>query len=254
MQTQNRRFASYGVLILAGTFLLSGCVATRKWTRTDTDTRISTATKPINDRIGKAEDATKANAERIDAVDKRAQDGIKSVDDKVTVVRTAAANAQTAADAAKTAADTANRGVATNTTNITTVRNGVNSLSDDYTPEGDPAVVTFKLGSATLTADAKTALDAVASKYATASKGYMFELQGFTDSTGSAGLNDTLSQRRGEAVMRYLVSKGVPLYRISIVGLGEANPVADNKTSKGREQNRRVEVRTLKTTNKPLGN
>jgi outer membrane protein OmpA-like peptidoglycan-associated protein len=47
-------------------------------------------------------------------------------------------------------------------------------------------------------------------------------------------------------VQRYLVSKNVPLYRISIVGLGKDNPVADNKTNQGRAQNRRVEVRVLK--------
>ena len=42
------------------------------------------------------------------------------------------------------------------------------------------------------------------------------------------------------------MSKGVPLYRISILGLGKENPVADNKARKGRDQNRRVEVTLLK--------
>ncbi len=76
----------------------------------------------------------------------------------------------------------------------------------------------------------------------------MIELQGFTDSTGSESYNINLSQRRAENVLRYLVSKNVPLFRVSIVGLGEANPVADNKTRAGRDQNRRVEVRILKAT------
>ena len=75
----------------------------------------------------------------------------------------------------------------------------------------------------------------------------MFEIQGFADAQGSESFNDGLSQRRAEAVLRYLVSKNVPLFRISIVGLGEANPVAPNNTRAGREQNRRVEVRMLRS-------
>jgi OOP family OmpA-OmpF porin len=76
----------------------------------------------------------------------------------------------------------------------------------------------------------------------------MVELQGFTDSRGPEQYNVGLSQRRVESVERYLVGKSVPLYRISVVGLGKENPVADNKTSKGRAENRRVEIRVLKST------
>jgi outer membrane protein OmpA-like peptidoglycan-associated protein len=44
------------------------------------------------------------------------------------------------------------------------------------------------------------------------------------------------------------MSKGVPLYRISVLGLGREDPVADNKTTKGRDQNRRAEISLLKLT------
>jgi outer membrane protein OmpA-like peptidoglycan-associated protein len=73
------------------------------------------------------------------------------------------------------------------------------------------------------------------------------EIQGFTDSIGNEHYNLELSERRAESVLRYLVGKNVPLYRISIVGLGKANPIADNKTPKGRDQNRRVEIRVLES-------
>ena len=75
----------------------------------------------------------------------------------------------------------------------------------------------------------------------------MVESQGCTDSRGSEIYNNGLSDRRAESVKRYLVSKSVQLHRISIVGLGESNPVGDNKNAKGREQNRRVEVKILRS-------
>jgi OmpA-OmpF porin, OOP family len=53
-----------------------------------------------------------------------------------------------------------------------------------------------------------------------------------------------LSQRT-DSVERYLVSKNVPQFRISVVALGKENPVADNKTTAGRERNRRVEIKLL---------
>ena len=54
--------------------------------------------------------------------------------------------------------------------------------------------------------------------------------------------NEVLSQKRAEAVMQYLISKGVKPDMISARGFGEADPIASNKTTKGRAQNRRVEV------------
>jgi outer membrane protein OmpA-like peptidoglycan-associated protein len=65
---------------------------------------------------------------------------------------------------------------------------------------------------------------------------------GYTDSTGSAGLNARLSQARAEAVSRALVAQGIDASRIETSGRGPANPVASNKTPSGRQQNRRVEI------------
>jgi len=69
------------------------------------------------------------------------------------------------------------------------------------------------------------------------------ELEGYTDSTGAGPYNIQLSQRRAEAVRRFLVEKGVELPRIHSIGLGDIRPVADNKTKQGRDQNRRVMLR-----------
>ena len=66
-------------------------------------------------------------------------------------------------------------------------------------------------------------------------------IQGHTDSQGAADANQRLSQKRADAVMNYLVSKGISNSRLSSSGLGEEYPIADNNTSTGRAQNRRVE-------------
>lgn len=71
------------------------------------------------------------------------------------------------------------------------------------------------------------------------------ELEGYTDTVGPQPYNIRLSQRRAEAVRRFLVEKGVELPRIHTIGLGDIRPVADNKTRQGREQNRRVMVRLM---------
>jgi len=66
-------------------------------------------------------------------------------------------------------------------------------------------------------------------------------IEGHTDSVGDAGYNQSLSQWRADAVKKYLVDKGIVVDRLTAVGLGEVAPIASNKTSRGRETNRRVE-------------
>lgn len=67
-------------------------------------------------------------------------------------------------------------------------------------------------------------------------------IEGHTDSTGPEVLNQPLSEKRAEAVKQYFVEKGVDAKALSAVGLGEASPIAPNKTAKGRAENRRVEL------------
>jgi outer membrane protein OmpA-like peptidoglycan-associated protein len=94
-----------------------------------------------------------------------------------------------------------------------------------------------------LTDDEKAKLDEFA-KSVNGLDRYVIEVQGFTDKTGPASYNETLSQERAEAVARYLINEHkTPVRSISMVGSGWAQPVADDKTRDGRKQNRRVEVR-----------
>jgi outer membrane protein OmpA-like peptidoglycan-associated protein len=119
------------------------------------------------------------------------------------------------------------------------------SALDDYTPQTTTAV-NFKTGSAVLSPESKTALDDIASKALNA-KGYVLEVSGYADSRGSINLNRQLSQRRADAVIRYLVENhSIPLRRIvTPYGYGEMNPLGDNTSKEGRAQNRRVEIKLL---------
>lgn len=119
------------------------------------------------------------------------------------------------------------------------------SALDDYVAQ-ETANVNFRVGSAVINPEGKAKLDAIATK-AQNSKGYVLEVTGFADASGGTERNRALSQRRADAVIRYLVEQHqIPLRRIiTPYGFGESNPVADNKTRTGRAENRRVEVKVL---------
>jgi outer membrane protein OmpA-like peptidoglycan-associated protein len=67
-------------------------------------------------------------------------------------------------------------------------------------------------------------------------------IEGYTDSMGSDEMNQSLSERRADAVKRYLIDQGVGSARLTSTGRGRDSPVADNESAAGRQQNRRVEV------------
>jgi outer membrane protein OmpA-like peptidoglycan-associated protein len=103
--------------------------------------------------------------------------------------------------------------------------------------------VLFKVNQATLTDDAKSQLQELA-KSTDGLDRYVIEVQGFTDKTGSASINERLSQQRAQEVARYLANEyKVPVRSIALLGSGYALPVADDKTREGRKLNRRVEIR-----------
>ncbi|MCU1269462.1 MAG: OmpA/MotB domain protein [Acidobacteriaceae bacterium] len=101
--------------------------------------------------------------------------------------------------------------------------------------------VLFATGSANLKPTARERLAKVAG-ILIAYPDIHVEVDGFTDSTGSPLFNEQLSQQRAGSVQSYLVQQGVPSGSIGTHGFGEANPIASNDTSTGRQQNRRVEL------------
>ena len=68
------------------------------------------------------------------------------------------------------------------------------------------------------------------------------DIEGHTDSTGSEAFNQTLSEKRAGAVRDFLITQGLSADSLTATGLGQNNPVADNSTAAGRQQNRRVEI------------
>ena len=104
--------------------------------------------------------------------------------------------------------------------------------------------VTFAVNSGELNDEAKPILDAVAGRLVKEDR--KVEIAGHTSSTGSAGHNLELSQKRAEAVSKYLISKGVRPLNIVPQGYGKTQPVASNDTQEGRNANKRVEIRYLK--------
>jgi outer membrane protein OmpA-like peptidoglycan-associated protein len=101
--------------------------------------------------------------------------------------------------------------------------------------------VLFATGKADLNQDAKIAL-AKLSGIVINYPSLKLAIGGYTDSTGSADFNQTLSQKRADAVMAYLMSQGVNSDIMGAEGYGPSNPVADNSTAAGRQKNRRVEI------------
>lgn len=120
----------------------------------------------------------------------------------------------------------------------------------DVTRDGDviklnlPDGVTFDFAKYDLKSQFYPALNTIASTL----KEYnqtVVEVSGHTDSIGSDAANQTLSERRANAVAGYLIGQGVMRERFEIVGMGERYPVASNDTDSGRALNRRVEIRLL---------
>ena len=105
--------------------------------------------------------------------------------------------------------------------------------------------ILFDLGKATIKPQSAETLDNIV-KVLNDFKNAKFSVEGYTDSTGNKAKNIKLSEERAYSVKAYLVEKGINPARLSAKGFGPENPIADNKTKKGRELNRRVEINLVK--------
>ena len=208
----------------------SGELLAEKIRFNESDLRVARA---VESRAAPLEDRATTTESKLSQVEQNAQRLSGQLEELSAV-------ANTAKGGAKAAQDTADSAVA----GVNATNERISAL-DDYAPQAVLSV-NFKPSSAILSTDAKAQLDDVATKALNA-KGYVLEVSGFADATGSVERNRVLSQRRADAVIRYLVENhSIPLRRIvTPYGFGESNPVAENKTREGRAQNRRVEVKLL---------
>jgi len=101
--------------------------------------------------------------------------------------------------------------------------------------------VNFAFDKAVLTAEAQQILEEAVTVLKNSDAVVEVRVEGHTDSVGSEQYNQTLSQKRAEAVVGYLVSRGINSSNLIAIGMGENFPVANNSTDAGRAANRRVE-------------
>ena len=196
-------------------------------------------TTPLINKTNELDDLAAKNSKDIKDVDARAQSGIQAVNAKTAEVEQKAQAAGQTATSAQQMADAANSrvGVLTNT---------VANL-DNYHAVAETSVH-FAFNRDNLTPKGEQTLDQLAAQIS-ATKGYIIALEGGTDSVGSADYNYDLSQRRANSVIQYLATKyNVPAHKIYVIGLGKDKPVESNKTSSGRADNRRVDVRLMTNT------
>ena len=101
--------------------------------------------------------------------------------------------------------------------------------------------ILFDTGKTALKPGAKSMLSKIAKQLQT-DPSLKIAVEGHTDSVGGAATNQSLSEKRANAVRDYLVSAGISGDHITADGKGEESPIATNKTAAGRQQNRRVEL------------
>ena len=179
-------------------------------------------------RVSSAESAIESNERRIDDLRGETDSKIAALDGKTDQAMASANNAMSRATEAAEAADRAARGRL-----IWEV-----TLSDER--------VKFSFAQASVPEEARAILDDLANKIKSHGKAVYVEIEGHTDNTGSEDYNFDLGANRADAVRDYLNREGgVPLHAMNTISYGEGQPVADNSSSNGRAQNRRVVVRVL---------
>jgi outer membrane protein OmpA-like peptidoglycan-associated protein len=194
-------------------------------------------TEPIRDRVNELDELTATNTKAIKDTDQRAQAGIKMASDKADVADQHAVDAGNKATAAQQSAQQ----VTARVQNVETVVSNI----DQYKAQNQTEIH-FRAGQTVLSKNAKDALDQMATGVK-GQRGYIFEVQGFSSGKGQIAIEN--SQKMAESVVRYLVlTHDVPVYRIYLVGMGNAPaPTSTDDTGKTKHINGgRVEISLLK--------
>ena len=226
MRTFIATFAAAAVALAA-----AGC-ATKKF--------VQTSVGEVNDKV----DSLGRSIEQTQERTRQNEQKITEVDAKAGAAGTAAQQANAAAAAANNAASAANSNA-----------NGVGNRLEAFDKQSRRLVLevvinsasgNFETSKADLPDDAKGQIDQLISRLQQDPKNVFIEIEGHTDNTGPAELNDKLGLERAEAAKRYLYEKHqIPLHKISVISYGMAKPVSDNKTKEGRAENRRIVIRVL---------
>jgi outer membrane protein OmpA-like peptidoglycan-associated protein len=204
-----------------------GC-ATKKYVRNET--------APTVNKVNELDELTAKTSTEIKDVDARAQQGIQGVNQKTVVADQHASEASQRAQEAQQLATTASG-------RVDQLANTVANL-DNYRPVTE-ATVHFGFDKANLTTKAKGALDEMANGL-TSTKNYIIVVDGNTDNVGPADYNYQLSRRRADSVVNDLAAKyNVPAHKFYLIGFGEDKPATEDKGSKARAENRRVDVRLM---------
>src|SRR5215469_5756596 len=178
-------------------------------------------TEPIRDRVNELDELTSQNSKNIKDVDSRATAGIKLASDKASEADQHAIDAGNKATQAQQSAQQ----VTTRVQNVETVVSNIDQYKASNQTE-----IRFRPGQTVLSKNAKDALDQMATSVK-GQRGYIFEVQGFSSGNGQAAIS--ASQKMAESVVRYLVlTHDIPVYRIYLVGMGNAPVASDDAKAK----------------------
>jgi outer membrane protein OmpA-like peptidoglycan-associated protein len=196
-------------------------------------TYVKRQTEPIRDRVNELDELTAANSKAIKDTDARAQAGIKMASDKADQADQHAVDAGNKAQQAQQSAQQA-------TNRVQTVETVVSNI-DQY-KASNQTEIRFRPGQTMLSKAAKDALDEMANGVK-GQHGYIIEVQGFSSGRGQVAIQN--SQKMAESVVRYMVlNHEIPVYRIYLVGMGNAPTTGDENAK--HISGGRVEVSLLK--------